>query len=180
LLHHKKSKAVHNKQILEGEEAQSATTSSSIIIMAPNKANTTTMPASGADYVTMSNPKKGTPSGRENVKSFSEPDKVMFFPTKENPMCHGGSVILPGGAKAVRLTMKPGCCWSKHIGPFAGVLGDFCPATHIGMIMQGTMTFKMDDGDTFDVSAGEAFKIYPGHDMEVTSDEDVIFYEFVA
>ncbi len=40
------------------------------------------------------------------------------------------------------------------------------------------MTVHMNDGTTFEITAGDAFEIPPGHDAEVTGDEPCVQLDF--
>jgi mannose-6-phosphate isomerase-like protein (cupin superfamily) len=40
------------------------------------------------------------------------------------------------------------------------------------------MTVHMDDGTTFEINAGDAFDIPPGHDAEVTGSEPCVQLDF--
>jgi hypothetical protein len=45
---------------------------------------------------------------------------------------------------------------------FRGLLDDMCQCRHQGYVVRGQLTFKT-KGEPFDVAAGEAFDVPPGH-----------------
>ena len=81
-----------------------------------------------------------------------------------------------GGQRVVRLTLKPGWKWSNDIKPLAGT--DSCQATHLGVLVQGQITCRHDDGTEATYGEGDAYSIKPGHDAWVVGDTPAIAYEF--
>jgi hypothetical protein len=102
-------------------------------------------------------------------KPFSNPD-VLKTPDKT----HSATVDL-GAASATKLVLQPGWKWSECVKPLVG--GDSCQATHIGVVIQGSMTCVHDDGSEITVNAGDAYTFAPGHDGWVNGDEEFIGYE---
>ena len=71
---------------------------------------------------------------------------------------------------------EPGWKWSVNVKPIAGT--DSCQVSHVGYCLSGRMTIFMDDGTTAEITAGQAVAIPPGHDAEVTGDEECVFVDF--
>jgi hypothetical protein len=81
-----------------------------------------------------------------------------------------------GGQRVMKLTVQPGWKWSEDIKPMVGT--DSCQAKHLGVIVEGTITCRHDDGAEKTYSAGDAYAIDPGHDAWVVGDTQAVAYEF--
>lgn len=75
-----------------------------------------------------------------------------------------------------RAILEPGWRWSDHVKPMAET--DLCEFTHLGFVMQGRMTIRMDDGTETTIGEGDFVAIPPGHDAWVEGDETCIFLDF--
>ena len=82
------------------------------------------------------------------------------------------------GQRVIKLTLSPDWKWSKDIKVL--VRTDSCQATHIGIIVEGTVHQVCDDGSEATDSAGEAYAISPGHDAWVVGDKPAVVYEFAG
>ncbi|MGB0718218.1 MAG: cupin domain-containing protein [Alphaproteobacteria bacterium] len=80
------------------------------------------------------------------------------------------------GNRVMRLTVQPGWKWSSDIKPVVGT--DSCQAKHVGVIVEGTITCRHDDGTQVTYSAGDAYAIDPGHDAWVEGDKPAVAFEF--
>ena len=80
------------------------------------------------------------------------------------------------GQKIMKLVVQPGWVWSKDIQPVVGTQS--CEAKHLGVIVEGTITCRHDDGTEATYSAGDAYAIEPGHDAWVVGDKQAVAYEF--
>ena len=104
------------------------------------------------------------------VKDFSAPDEVRTPPNTTI------EVVNLDGGQIGRYTFQPGWRWSQHIKPVVGT--ESCQTMHIGYIASGQLHVESDDGTTADVSAGNVYRIAPGHDAWVVGDEPVVVVEF--
>jgi mannose-6-phosphate isomerase-like protein (cupin superfamily) len=75
-----------------------------------------------------------------------------------------------------RATFQPGWRWSESVKPIAGT--DSCQVHHMGYCVSGRIGIKMDDGTEFEVGAGEAYEIPPGHDGWVVGNEPYVGVDF--
>ena len=105
-------------------------------------------------------------------RNMSEPDETRT-PDKTTM-----EVVQLGGATIARLTAQPGWRWSECIRPVVG--GQSCQAPHLGYLTSGRMHIVADDGTEADISAGETYRLQPGHDAWVVGDEPVVGLEFEA
>ena len=81
-----------------------------------------------------------------------------------------------GGQRVMKLTAQPGWKWSDDIKPMVGT--ESCEARHIGVIVEGTVTCRHDDGTEVTYTAGIAYAVEPGHDAWVVGDTPAVAYEF--
>ena len=81
-----------------------------------------------------------------------------------------------GGQRVIKLTVQPGWKWSKDIKPVVGT--ESCQAKHIGIIVEGTVACRHNDGTEVTYSGGDAYAIEPGHDAWVVGDKPAVAYEF--
>jgi hypothetical protein len=103
-------------------------------------------------------------------RNMSEPDETR------TPDRTTLEVVRLGNASVARLTLQPGWRWSECIRPVVG--GQSCQAAHLGYLVSGRMHVVADDGTEADMSAGETYRLDPGHDAWVVGDEPVIGLEF--
>ncbi len=103
-------------------------------------------------------------------RNMSEPDETRA-PDKTTL-----EVVQLGGATVARLTLQPGWRWSECIKPVVG--GNSCQAPHLGYLMSGRLHVVADDGTEADLSAGETYRLDPGHDAWVVGDDVVVGLEF--
>lgn len=103
-------------------------------------------------------------------RNMSEPDETRA------PDRTTLEVVQLGGATVARLTLQPGWRWSECIRPVVG--GQSCQAPHLGYLLSGRLHVVADDGSEADLSAGETYRLEPGHDAWVVGDETVIGLEF--
>ena len=99
-------------------------------------------------------------------KNFNDADEV------KNPPKAKVQVVKLGNVNASKLVLEPGWKWSECIKPTVG--GDSCQAGHVGVIAQGILHVKHDDGTEMDITEGESYSIEPGHDGWVVGDEPAV------
>ena len=103
-------------------------------------------------------------------QNFSTPDETR------KPEKAVVEVVKFGEVTAARMTIQPGWKWSTDIKPMVGT--ESCEAKHIGVIVEGEITCRHDDGTEITYSAGSAYAIEPGHDAWVEGDTPAVAYEF--
>ena len=91
-------------------------------------------------------------------KSFSEGE--IKTPNK----AHSSTVTL-GNVTMSKTTLQPGWSWSSCIKPIVGT--ESCQAGHVGVVVQGEMRVKHDDGSEDYFKAGDAYYLAPGHDLSL-------------
>jgi hypothetical protein len=104
------------------------------------------------------------------TKSMDRPDE------SRTPDKTSVGVVRLGDATVGRFTLQPGWRWSDCIKPVAGT--DSCQAAHLGYVVSGTIHIAANDGAEADLSAGDAYRLEPGHDAWVVGDEPFVALEF--
>ena len=103
-------------------------------------------------------------------KSFDKADETRTPPKTRV------DVVTLGDVHAARMVLEPGWRWSECIKPLVGT--DSCQLRHTGYASAGAMHVVQGDGTEFDINAGDAYRIEPGHDASVTGDETFVGFEF--
>jgi len=106
------------------------------------------------------------------VKSLSSPDEVRPF---KDGMGQLELVDLEAGGVG-RATFQPGWQWSKHVRPIAGT--DSCMVAHVGYVISGQMTIRMDDGQEATFGPGDYMRCPPGHDAWIVGDEPCVVIDW--
>jgi quercetin dioxygenase-like cupin family protein len=106
------------------------------------------------------------------IKSLSSPEEVRPF---KDGMGQLELVDLEAGGVG-RATFLPGWQWSQHVKPIAGT--DSCMAAHVGYVISGQMTVRMDDGEEATFGQGDYMRCPPGHDAWVVGDEPCIVIDW--
>ena len=94
-------------------------------------------------------------------KEFGSPDEVREFKDGKGRV----EIVDLNGHMIGRGTFEPGWRWSEHVKPLSGT--DSCQVEHIGYVLEGEMTVRMDDGSELRVGPGDAFHMPAGHDAWV-------------
>lgn len=85
-------------------------------------------------------------------------------------------LVRSGGTTVSRFAFEPGWKWSECVKPVAGT--DSCQARHIGVVHNGRLQVRHEDGTEVELGPGEAYVIEPGHDAWVVGDEAFVGFEF--
>lgn len=104
-------------------------------------------------------------------RGFGRPDETRQF--KDHG--HVDLVTFDDGATVGRGVLEPGWRWSTDVRPIAGT--NSCETMHTGYCLSGRMTVRMDSGEEFTITAGEAFHIGPGHDAWTVGDEPCVLID---
>jgi quercetin dioxygenase-like cupin family protein len=110
-------------------------------------------------------------AAKNEIKSTRSPDETRPFADKGQ-----AAVVNVDGRDIIRGTFEPGWRWSDHVKPIAKT--DSCEVAHFGYVEQGSMKVRMNDGEEFEIKAGDIVAIAPGHDAWVDGDEACIFVDF--
>src|SRR4249919_185164 len=90
------------------------------------------------------------------LRRFDTPDEVRTFPKGRFEL------VTLGGMTIGRATYQPGWKWSVDVGAATGET--LCYVEHVGMVVSGSATAAMADGNIHEMRAGDLFYIPPGHD----------------
>jgi hypothetical protein len=103
-------------------------------------------------------------------RDFSSPDETR------TPAKTLIELVNVAGGQIGRYTFQPGWSWSECIKPVANT--ESCQTEHIGYAVSGTLHIKHSDGSEMDITAGDVYRIAPGHDAWNAGVEPAIFVEF--
>jgi len=96
-------------------------------------------------------------------KSHNEPDEIRS-PDKTRV-----EVVRLTGFTLGRLNMEPGWRWSECVKPV--VKTDSCQVSHVGYVVSGALTVRLNDGTQKTLTKGTSYTIPPGHDAWVEGNE---------
>jgi class 3 adenylate cyclase len=107
---------------------------------------------------------------RPQRRSFTQPEETRRFP-------HGAlRIIMLDEVVVGHYELEPGWKWSNDVKPIVGT--PFCQHHHLGYALQGHLHVVLKDGTAYDVVAGDAYEIPPGHDAWVEGDQVYLGIEF--
>jgi len=109
---------------------------------------------------------------RLESKSHETPDETRT-PAKSRI-----EVVRLEGITVGRFNFEPGWRWSECIKPVAGT--DSCQLSHVGYVVSGALTIRLDDGTERTIRAGESYTIPPGHDAWVEGSEPFMGLEVIS
>lgn len=100
------------------------------------------------------------------LKRFESPDEIRTFDKGKFELVRIGDMTIG------RATYQPGWRWSAHVGAALGKSS--CEVEHIGVVLSGRATAAMNNGQVFEMKAGDVFHVPPGHDSRVVGDEPYV------
>jgi quercetin dioxygenase-like cupin family protein len=106
------------------------------------------------------------------LKRFEQPDEVREFELGRFELVHVGGMTIG------RATYQPGWKWSEHVGAPLGQAS--CQIEHVGMVVSGSATAAMSNGEIIEMRAGDIFYIPPGHDSWVVGAEPYVSLHFMG
>ena len=106
------------------------------------------------------------------TKSHNTPDEVRA-PNKTRVEI----VRLPGYTIG-RMNLEPGWKWSECIKPVVGT--DSCQISHVGYVVSGRITVRLNDGTQKTFEPGMSYTIPPGHDAWVEGNERFVCLEMMS
>lgn len=106
------------------------------------------------------------------IKSHQSPDEVRT-PSKSRI-----EVVRLEAFTIGRFRLDPGWRWSECIKPVAKT--ESCQLSHVGHVISGRITVRMNDGTQKTIKAGESYTIPPGHDAWVEGNEPFTALEVMS
>jgi quercetin dioxygenase-like cupin family protein len=85
------------------------------------------------------------------IRRFDNPDETRLMEKGKFEL------VRIGGLTIGRASYEPGWQWSKHVGPVVGE--KLCTVAHVGLVLSGTATAALENGQVFELRAGELFYI---------------------
>jgi hypothetical protein len=77
-----------------------------------------------------------------------------------------------------KATLEPGWRWSRDVKPIVDTPS--CMSAHTQYVISGRLMVRMDDGEEFELAAGDAAVIPAGHDAWVVGDEPCVLVDFTG
>jgi quercetin dioxygenase-like cupin family protein len=108
---------------------------------------------------------------RLEQKRFESPEETRTFAEGMGHL----DLVTVGGTQIGRGVFEPGWRWSSHVKPIAGT--DSCQAAHTGVVVQGRMAVRMDDGAEVEYEPGDVFFMPSGHDAWIVGDDACVLYD---
>lgn len=106
------------------------------------------------------------------TKSHSSPDEVRA-PKKTRV-----EVVRLPGYTIGRFNFEPGWKWSECVKPV--VKTESCQVAHVGHVVSGTLTVRLNDGTQKTFGPGTSYTIPPGHDAWVEGNEPFVGIEVMS
>jgi mannose-6-phosphate isomerase-like protein (cupin superfamily) len=106
------------------------------------------------------------------TKSHTHPDEIR------KPEKTQVEIVRLEGYTLARMTMNPGWRWSECIKPL--VHTESCQLSHVGHVVSGSLTVRMNDGSQKTIKAGESYTIPPGHAAWVEGKENFVGLEVLS
>lgn len=106
------------------------------------------------------------------TKQLDQPDETRSF-------AHGHvDVVRLAGHSIGRIQLQDGWRWSQDVKPVAET--DLCQVAHVGYCLEGQLGVVMADGTEFQIRAGQAYSVAPGHDAWVEQPYAAVEFESLA
>lgn len=107
------------------------------------------------------------------LKRFEMPDEIRNFEKGKF------EIVKLGGMTIGRATYAPGWKWSEHVGSLIGK--KYCEVEHVGLVVSGTATAALENGDIIELTQGALFYI-PSipHDSWVVGTEPYVSLHFLG
>lgn len=106
------------------------------------------------------------------TKSHDSPDETR------SPAKTKIEVIRLEGFTIGRFNFEPGWRWSECIKPVVGT--ESCQNSHVGYVVSGEITVRLQDGTVKTIKAGDSYTIPPGHDAWVVGDRPFVGIEVMS
>lgn len=106
------------------------------------------------------------------IKSHDSPDEVR------TPHKTRIEVVRLHGFTLGRFKFEPGWKWSECVKPV--VKTDSCQVAHVGHVVSGTLTVRLNDGTQKTLTPGTSYTIPPGHDAWVEGNERFVAIEVMG
>ena len=107
------------------------------------------------------------------LKRFDTPDELREFDKGKFEL------VSLGGMTIGRATYQPGWKWSEDVG--SAMNETYCHVEHVGMVVSGSATAAMTNGDVVEMRPGDLFYVPPSpHDSWVIGDEPYVSLHFMG
>ena len=107
------------------------------------------------------------------LKRFDKPDELREFDKGKFEL------VTLGGMTIGRATYQPGWKWSADVG--SAMNEAYCHVEHVGMVVSGSATAAMANGEIVEMKPGDLFYVPPSpHDSWVIGNEPYVSLHFMG
>ena len=105
-------------------------------------------------------------------RSIDTPDESRPFKDGKGRL----DLVQLEGQPVGRAVFESGWRWSDHVKPIAQT--DSCQVAHLGYVVSGQMTIRMNDGQEETFGPGDFMSCAPGHDAWVVGDDACVVVDW--
>lgn len=105
-------------------------------------------------------------------KSHNNPDEIR------SPRKTRVEVVRLPGFTLGRFKFEPGWRWSECVKPVVGT--ETCQISHVGHVVSGRITIRLNDGSQKSIGPGDSYTIPPDHDAWVEGKEPFVCIEVMS
>jgi class 3 adenylate cyclase len=109
---------------------------------------------------------------RLEVRDLGDPEAVVSYPLGTSNQVRLAQTVV------TRHVLQPGWSWEEHAQPLAGTAS--CELYHRGVVLNGRMGVRMDDGEQLVVGPNQVFDLPPGHVTWVEGDEELVMVDWAG
>ena len=109
---------------------------------------------------------------RPEVRDLGEPDAVSTYTLGATYQ------VRLAGTVVTRHVLEPGWSWEEHARPEVGTAS--CELFHRGVVLQGRMGVRTDEGEEVIIGPNQVFDLPPGHVTWVDGDDELVMVDWAG
>jgi class 3 adenylate cyclase len=109
---------------------------------------------------------------RPEVRDLGEPDAVSTYSLGATYQ------VRLAGTVVTRHVLEPGWSWEEHARPEVGTAS--CELFHRGVVLQGRMGVRTDEGQELVIGPNQVFDLPPGHVTWVDGDDELVMVDWAG
>jgi hypothetical protein len=114
----------------------------------------------------------GPPVSRVEVRDLGEPEAVVRHPLGATSQVRLAQTVIS------RHVLEPGWSWEEHARPRVGTRS--CELYHRGVVLEGQMGVRTDEGEELVIGPNHVFDLPPGHVTWVEGDEELVMVDWAG
>jgi class 3 adenylate cyclase len=112
------------------------------------------------------------PMSRVEVRDLGEPEAVVDYPLGTSNQVRLAQTVV------TRHVLQPGWSWEEHARPLVGTAS--CELYHRGVVLNGRMGIRTDEGEQFVIGPNQVYDLPPGHVTWVEGDEELVMVDWAG